>query len=140
MGSDFVFLWPANVTVPKLKVNRWPRVASKVSLQLCEGTWRCLKDRKQSRPHRVTALCQLVMTDGTKVPCVPSSGLVPCLWPSDPGQQASALPMLSPLWSRPDASLTEAESSFHMGVMTWPQLQQGLCSQTELDRICSVSV
>lgn len=140
MGSDFVFLWPANVTVPKLKVNRWPRVVSKVSLQLWEGTWRCLKDRKQSRPHRVTALCQLVMTDGTKVPCVPSSGLVPCLWPSDPGQQASALPMLFPLWSRPDASLTEAESSFHMGVMTWPQLQQGLCSQTELDRICSVSV
>lgn len=140
MGSDFVSLRPANVTVPKLKVNRWPRVASKVSLQLWEGTWRCLKDREQSRPHRVTALCQVVMIDGTKVPCVPFSGRVPCLWPSDPGQQTSALPMLSPLWSRLDASLTEAGSSFHMGVMTWPQLQQALCSQTDLDRICSVSV
>lgn len=140
MGSDFVSLWPANGTVPKLKVNRWPRVASKVSLLLWEGTWRCLKAREQSGSHKVTALCQLVMIDDTKVPCVPFSGLVPCLWPSDPGQQASALPMLSALWSRPDASLTEAGSFFHMGVMTWPRLHQGLCSQTELDRICSVSV
>lgn len=55
----FVSLWPANGTVTELKVNRWPRVASKVSLGLWEGTWRCLEEVQQSRPHGITVFCQL---------------------------------------------------------------------------------